>query len=43
MSRGQVIGAFQNGQERDGLLHNVLEMSQTETEGSRKTEMPIRF
>jgi len=42
MSRGQVVGAFQNGQERDGLFHNVLEMTQTETEGSRMAEMPIR-
>jgi hypothetical protein len=28
--------------ERDILFCNVLEMSQTETEGSRKAEMSIR-
>jgi hypothetical protein len=28
--------------DRDGLFHDVLEMSQTKTEGSRKAEMPIR-
>jgi hypothetical protein len=27
--------------ERDGFFHNVLEMSQTETGGCRKAEMPI--